>query len=506
MPERELKLLVAEGDLAKARLALLAMAGRPRPSRSKLTTTYYDTPGDALRERELMLRVRKEGRRFVQTVKARDVSGEDVLARGEWEDRVRGAAPDLDAPHSGGHVRAAVASDELMPLFTTVVERTAFMLRPRQDTEIEVAIDLGAIEVPGGASEPIHEVELELKRGDRVVLWDVALRLREIVPCRIGTRSKGERGYALVRGERDEPPVLRAHTVALDRTMALDAALQAAGRRFIAVILRNESAAYQGVAEGVHQMRVAIRRLRAVLSAVRRMLPQEHYRWANGELKWIGGALGPARNWDVFAENLVGPLEGALADAPELETLARAVERHRAQAYDEVRGLIASARYTEAIMRLARWFEARGWRDQPVSEDSARLVAPLRKVAPDLLRRLHKKARRRARHFAQLAPPDRHKLRIALKKLRYTIEFLETIYGRRALRRYMRRLKPLQEGLGRENDVRAAHALAAALAGDGGRVERAGGVVLGWYGRALSEAEAETREHVRRFRRVPSFW
>ncbi len=506
MPERELKLIVAESDLAKARLALLAMAGRPRPSRSKLTTTYYDTPREALRRQELMLRVRRQGRRFIQTVKARDLSSADVLERGEWEDTVRGAAPDLDAPHSGGHVRAAVASDALMPLFTTAVERTAFVLRPRQDTEIEVAIDHGAIEVPGGDSEPIHEVELELKRGDTVVLWDVALRLREIVPCRIGTRSKGERGYALARGERNEPPVLHAHAVALDRKMALDAALQAAGRRFIAVTLRNEVAACHGVAEGVHQMRVAIRRLRAVLAAMRRMLPQEHYRWANGELKWIGGALGAARNWDVFAENLVGPLEGALADAPELETLSRAAERHRAKAYDEVRGVIASARYTESIMRLARWFEARGWRDQPVSEDSARLVAPLREVAPDLLRRLHKKASRRSRRFAQLPPQDRHKLRIALKKLRYTIEFLETIYGRRAVARYMRRLKPLQEGLGHESDVRAAHALAAALAGDGGRVERAGGVVLGWYGRALRESEKETRRHVRRFRRVPSFW
>ncbi len=506
MPELELKLYVAESDLPKARSALLAMAGRPRPSRAKLTTTYYDTARDALRERELMLRVRKQGRRFIQSVKAHDLTGADVLERGEWEDRVKGAAPDLDAPQSGGHVRAAVASDELVPLFTTVVERTAFVLRPRQDTEIEVAIDRGAIVVPNGGSEPIHEIELELKRGDTVVLWDVALRLLEIVPCRIGTRSKGERGYALARGERGQPPVLHAQKMVLDRKMLLDAALQVAGRRLIAAILRNETAAREGVAEAVHQMRVAIRRLRAVLSAMRRMLPQEHYSWANGELKWLGSALGAARNWDVFAENLVGPLKGALAETPELETLSRAAERHRDNAYDEVRAVIASARYTGSIMRLARWFEARGWRDQPVTEDSARLVAPLSKVAPDLLQRLHRKAWRCSRGFAHLAPQDRHKLRIALKKLRYAIEFLESIYGRRAVARYMRRLKPLQDGLGRESDVRAAHALAAALAGDGGKVERACGVVLGWYSRALSESEKETRKHVRRFRRVPSFW
>jgi triphosphatase len=506
MPERELKLTVAEEDLAKARQTLLAMAGRPRPSRRRLTTTYYDTPHDTLRERELMLRVRRLGRRFIQTVKSQDLAGGDLLERGEWEDRVKGAEPDLDAPMSGGHVRAVVAGDELVPLFTTAVERTSFILRPRQDTEIEVAIDRGAIETVDGASEPIHEVELELKRGDLVVLWDVALRLLEVVPFRIGTRSKGERGYALARGEMNRPPVLHAHEVKLDRKMLLDSALQAAGRRFIAVLLRNEIAATKGVAEGVHQMRVAIRRLRAVLAAMRRMLPPEHYLWANGELKWIGGALGAARNWDVFADALLEPVEGALAEEGDLDTLASAVARHRAKAYDAVRATIASQRYTASLLRLARWFEARGWRDQPVSEQSARLVAPLGKVAPRLLKRLHRKACKRSRRFSTLAPPQRHKLRIALKKLRYTVEFLETLYGKKAVARYMRRLKPLQDDLGVANDVRSAHALAATLAEDGGRVERASGVVLGWYVRALRETEGRTLGHVGRFRRATEFW
>ena len=337
MPERELKLLVAEGDLAKARLALLAMAGRPRPSRSKLTTTYYDTPGDALHARELMLRVRKEGRRFVQTVKSRDVSGEDVLERGEWEDRVRGAAPDLDAPHSGGHVRAAVAPGALMPLFTTVVERTAFMLAPAPGHARSRSRSISArSRFRAAPASAIHEVELEFKRGDRVVLWDVALRLREIVPCRIGTRSKGERGYALVaRRAGRSRRCCRAHRGARSHDGARRRASErpggASSPSSCATRARRTRASPRACIRCASRSGACARCCRRCAACCR----EEHYRWANGELKWIGGALGPARNWDVFAENLVGPVEGALADAPELERSPRAAERHRAQAYDE---------------------------------------------------------------------------------------------------------------------------------------------------------------------------
>ena len=196
------------------------------------------------------------------------------------------------------------------------------------------------------------------------------------------------------------------------------------------------------------------------------MLPDEHYRWAKDELKWLGTGLAPARNWDVFALSLLDPVSGALADPRDQARLSDAAEERRRAAHAHARATIQSQRYTATIMRLARWFEARGWRDQPVTEDSARLMARLGKVAPAILRRLHKKAEKRARHFAALAPAERHRLRIALKKLRYATEFLGSLYGARAVARYGKRLRPLQDDLGHANDVRAAQALVAEL--DGG--------------------------------------
>lgn len=509
MPRHALKLLVAAADLAKAQATLAAMAGRPRSVRATLTTTYYDTPDQALRRNDLILRVRKHGRRFVQTVRAIDRAGHEMQAGEEWEDAIAGAHPDLAAPESGGHLRPALAAEALRPLFTTVVQRTAFTVSPKPGTRIAVAVDRGAIHPAeaNAAAVPIHEIALTLTAGDPIVAWDVALRLFDVVPFRISTLSRAERGYRLLSGAEEKAPVARAWPLPLTAKMPLDAALQSAGHSYIALLLGNEAGALERHPEAIHQMRVAVRRLRAVLAAVKPMLPAEHFRWANDELKWLGKALAAARGWDVFAHGLMVPVSGALAGEREIARLATTAERHRHNAYDRARETIELQRYTATLLRLARWFEARGWRDQPVSEKSAKLVAPLGTVAPGILARLYRKAGRRARHFAAQTPPERHKLRIALKKLHYAIDFLEPLFDRAAVKRFLKTLKPLQDDLGHSNDVRSAHALIADLKnGESAAIERAGGIVLGWHDRGLAEAEAATKRHVRRLRRADPFW
>ena len=312
MSERALKFSVAADDLPKARAALLAMAGRPRPSRSTLWTTYYDTDDDALRRRELMLRVRKRGRQFFQTVQAHDLVDGDVLERGEWEDPIKTAQPDLAAPRSGAQLGAGIEAADLRPLFCTAIERARFVLVPLQGTEITVAILRGEIRVEDGRSEPIHELALELKRGDSAVLWDVALRLLEIVPCRIEMRSDAERGYRLARGAALAPPVLHDHALALRPDMTLDAALQAADAASLPCSCATRLPRSRSCPKAFTRCVSPYAACAPCCSAVRQMLPEEHHRWAQGELKWLGSALGPARNWDVFADCLLAPVSAAL--------------------------------------------------------------------------------------------------------------------------------------------------------------------------------------------------
>jgi triphosphatase len=507
--EIELKLAAAADDLPKLQAALAAMGSAPVAT--QIVSTYYDTADFALRRKEITLRVRKIGRRHVQTVKTADHAAEGEAGRGEWEDRITRATPDLSARASGRHLPRGISAGDLHPVFTTHVTRTTIAVAPHPETRIEAVLDLGEIRrAGGGASERISEVELELKSGDPATLYDLALRLIEIVPLHLTAESKSARGYRLIRPRAKPPAAFYGKAITLDPAMTVDAALQRIGRACFSQILRNEPAALARQAEGIHQMRVAVRRLRSALKAFKPMLPTEHHRWANDELKSIGSALGAARNWDVFAATLVPPVSTALPHDRDLGHLAGAKERRRQASYDAAIEEIQSLRYTTALLRLMRWFEGRGWRDQPVSEESAKLLAPIGELAPGLLDQRLQRVHKRSRHFAELGPPQRHQLRIALKQLRYTIELLGSLFGARAVKAYVKHLKPLQDALGDANDVKVAHSLVSELRGahdgDGGAIDRAGGLVLGWHEHQVAEDERAVRKDLRRLRDAKPFW
>jgi CHAD domain-containing protein len=152
--------------------------------------------------------------------------------------------------------------------------------------------------------------------------------------------------------------------------MAVEAALQRFGRQCLTHLLRNEPVMLAGVPEGIHQMRVAVRRLRSVLSALKPMLPLAHHRWASEELKWLTHALGPARNWDIFAASLLRPVSDALSADRGLEHLVRAVERRRHAAFDDAKQAILCERFAKSMLLLLQWFEARRWREQPEAASS----------------------------------------------------------------------------------------------------------------------------------------
>jgi CHAD domain-containing protein len=292
--------------------------------------------------------------------------------------------------------------------------------------------------------------------------------------------------------------------------LTVEAVLQRIGRSCLTHLLWNEPAALADQPEGIHQMRVAVRRLRSVLSALEEVLPADHFRWTLDELKQLAGALAPARNWDIFSANLLRPVQRALPLEHELIYLAEAVEQRRRTAYDDAKQAILSRQHTAAMLKLARWFEDRGWRDQPLSEHGALLFARIGDVAPGLIERRWRQSRKRSKQFDELTPAQRHKLRIALKKLRYTIEFLQSLFNRRRVKTFVNLLGRLQDDLGYINDVRTAHELAAEAARHANDnregIARAGGIVLGWHKHELLGQEPTVRKHVRQLRRPKPFW
>jgi CHAD domain-containing protein len=432
----------------------------------------------------------------------------DPLSPGEWEDETAGDRPDLTAPATGPRLGAVVAPEQLRPLFTMTLQRRMLEIEGGASGPIAAMVQEG--EIRDCASEAVESIsEIELKGSDHAAVYDLALRLLDIAPLRIETRGLTERGYSLiVPGGRASP--VHAKPVVLNAGMTAEYVLQTIGHGCIAHLLRNEPAVLAGQAEGIHQMRVAARRLRAALSALKPMIPPDQYQWSLAELKWLAGTLAPARNWDVFAADLLQPVERALPVEAELKRLSEAAEQRRRTAYVQAREAITSRRYAATMLKLARWFDMRGWRDQPASEQAVLLFAPIGEVAPALIERRWRRARKRSRQFSKLSHQQRHKLRISLKKLRYTIEFLEDLFDGHAVKALEKHLKPLQEDLGRLNDVRTAHQLVEEVSrhvNEGGsEISRAGGIVLGWHDRGLSDQEPKLRRDVNRMRRAKPFW
>jgi inorganic triphosphatase YgiF len=505
--EVELKLAASASDLPELKRALVEMASTSAGTQARLVSTYYDTPKLALKRRGLTLRVREQGDRFIQTVKTGDPSGGDLLTRGEWEDELAENRPDPEAVQSGEHLPDGIAGD-LQPLFATDVTRTTFAIESAPATRIEAAIDQGEIRAAGGdETEPISEIELELKSGDAAALYDVALKLLDVAPIRIEPRSKSERGYRLGEEAEAAAPVAHAEPIVLDPTMSVEAALQEIGRACLAHLLHNEAAALAMQPEGVHQMRVAARRVRSAVSAFRKLLPAAGRHRISDELGWFVDILGGARNLDVFATELLLPTRAALVHEAGIDDLAAALDRERSAAYQRLERAVQSERYAASMLRVSHWFEARGWRDGSARR-STLLTSPISELAPHLLDRRWRGVRKRSKRFDRLTATRRHKLRITAKKLRYTMELLGSLFNQADLQDFMKRLKRLQDDLGYANDVRVAHHILPKLCAGArrGPVARAGARLLEWHEQALAEAEPRLRKQLIRLNHTAPFW
>jgi triphosphatase len=512
--EVELK-LHADPEVLKALFAGPAIHARAtgRGSAGRLENVYYDTPDQRLRAAGLAFRVRKDGGRHLQTLKSNGPGGV-VAHRAEWEVRLPSAEPDLRLLPAGATeaLNGLPVFDGLSPLFTIRVRRASRRVqvagRDGQPNLVEAALDLGAIEA-GGRSQVIAEIELELLEGAPTALYDLALELDELSPLRIETQSKSARGYALARGE--APAVAKAAPLALGADIAVDEAIGSILRACLQHWCANQAAAVDGRdPEGVHQMRVALRRLRSAVSVFGHLILPGRRAWLDAESERIIGGLGAARDWDVFLTEALAPVVAARPQDGRLGALREVAETARDEGYARARAMVGSPPYTRFLLQLGRWIEAEGWRDDASAKGAAWLERPVAAFADRLLGRRHRKALKLGQDFAGLAPEERHRLRIALKKLRYATEFFRSAYKPKRTARYLAALKGLQDALGHLNDVAVAERLTGSLLAraDGDRLAlaQASGMVLGWLARGVAELEPQTRSAWDDFTARKPFW
>jgi triphosphatase len=446
--EVELKFAIptAEADQLRRRLPLPTARGRGH-ARKRLTSIYYDTPELDLRQRGIGLRVRHVDGHRLQTVKC-DAPGAGPIGRFECENEITGDRPDLTCIGEAG-LRALFdeidAPARLRPLFTTEIERTTWQLR-QDGAAIECALDVGEIRA-GGKRAAVHEIELELKSGDADGLFEAADILNRRLALRMEWESKSQRGYALVADVAPAPP----RPVTLSRKMTTGDALAVivahciAETGFFWPLVRRA-----GDVEDVHQMRVAVRRLRAALSTFRRAIGGGRLGFEE-DLRWLQDKLGAVRDLDILRADGIAPLlHGETGD--EIAALDATSATARSEAYQDLRAALDSTRCTGLWLAVAKWQHALARR----SAGDGKRDWPVAKYARAELRRRDRKIRKRGRRIAALDEDALHKLRIDAKKLRYAAEFFHDLYPKKRLRKALKGLKGLQNLLGEINDARSA--------------------------------------------------
>ncbi|GGC56994.1 CYTH and CHAD domain-containing protein [Chelatococcus reniformis] len=491
----------------------------PAGKQQLLVSTYFDTPDRDLQKQGVSLRIRRQGRRLIQTIKA-EVGNGSLLDRAEWESRVTSSEPDRS--QFEGTALASLADAELVPLFVSRVERSVHAIR-RAGAHIEFAIDSGRIEAcaptQGASAAPVSfvEVELELKRGAPAALFDVARELNRSVPLRLGLMTKCGRGYMLLDAQPAQ--ISKAEGVDLDPDMSVRDAFQALARECVRHLVANAPALLERrEVEAVHQMRVAIRRLRAAMSLFRAVLRDGQSEHIKNELRWIGRQFGEARNLDVFIADVIEPMLESHPGEPGMAELLDYFQPQRATAYDKVLSITRGERFAAALIDTLAWIEVGDWANETDEAHRLKLLRPVRKLAAAELSRRWRKISRKGEHLKSLPADERHKLRIDIKKVRYAAEFFATLYsGRKAGKRRKRLqqlLAGLQDSLGELNDMAVNHQAEVQLT----RVEGRGGAAVArrrayaagmLAGHQFTKAEPLLRTAVKdygRFRKAEPFW
>jgi CHAD domain-containing protein len=437
--ERELK-LAAPGsfvvpDLSDDGLGVLAMQELPE---LLLTSTYYDTADLRLARSGVTLRYRTgEEDGPVWTLKLR-VQDQDASERDEHSFQ---GPPEVVPTDAADLVTALVRSAPIQAVASLETRRKRWMLCGPDDRSLaELADDQVSVLDGTRVVARFRELELESRGPNLSALRPIANRLRragavlaEPVPKAVralGPRASAEPDVSPMSVSPDEPAA-----------RAVSATLATGLSRLIA----NDAATRLGDVEGLHQMRVATRRLRSDLRTFRPIIDRT---WADGlsdELRWLGSLLGTVRDADVQLERLHREDEDLLGD---LKPYVERLRQGQAAGREALLEALRSERYVTLLDRLV---DAK--RDPLVSDAGRR---PVGRVLPDLAERAWKRLHGQAVTLKSDDPDERyHAVRIRAKRVRYAAEAIGPALGDHApaLARVASAAASLQDLLGEMHDA-----------------------------------------------------
>ena len=511
--EIELKLTLDRTAVSRAaellRHPAVRAVRRGRVRTARLASTYYDTRKFALEDARVALRIRRDGARYVQTVKGPPLDAAAGALHAHDEHEWRLAQARLDTAHleqTPWHKMFARAQKHggLAPLFTTDVTRRSLPLEFPDGTRATIAVDLGTIRSRGNPPRrvSIAEVEIELDHGSPHAAYDLALALLDDWPLTVATTSKAARGYALVHGAAaDKLEPVRAEAAVLSLGGPAEAALGAIVRECLRQIADNvPGLVAEDDPEWVHQMRIGTRRLRSCLSLVAKIAGRAAVAPLTAEVRWLAGILGATRDLDVLATETLPPLAAAVTRDPAaaggMKRLGRTLAAHRRAARAVAREAVTSRRFQRLLLAAG---SLSATLDKGGGEHGTG-----REFADALLAKRHGNLVALGAELEHATPEERHAVRVAAKKLRYVAEFFSPGDAGKRNRRYLKTLARLQGALGRWHDAVTTTRLADEL---GGKSDPATiGAVRGWAAAQTTALEPEILDAWQRFAATSPFW
>jgi triphosphatase len=514
--EVELKLWVAPEDIRAVLNNPLFADSLQDPTREKLDSVYFDSEDRFLRDHGLTLRVRHEGDKHVQTIKSAN-SGVGLFERSEWEKTITDDQPDIsDVKDTAlGEILTDEVGKVLKPVFETRIERTAYHLNGN-GADVILAIDEGKILSPD-SSQQVSEIELELKQGSPADLFRIARDILNIVPAHLEFKSKPERGYELV--DKAAPGAETAYDPELIPGVNAGRAFTLIGRACLRHLVANVPAMLARDGNALHQMRVALRRLRAGISLFSPMTGDDRVEAIKTELRWLAQELGPARDLDTLISEVIKPLQKQHAKEPGFASISNMFARKRSKSYQRAQEAVRSVRFRSLVLDATEWVETGPW---TLSEDPLKRAfreMPIEIYAAEQLSRRRKRIRRRGKRLAELNAQQLHRLRIQVKKARYATDFFSGVYAGKRAAKHCKKIKSslmqLQNCLGKLNDIVTHRALFSdivanrpkGLSEEQGRHRAfAAGLIIGDQQAQVQKLLDRARKAFSRFNDAKAFW
>lgn len=321
--------------------------------------------------------------------------------------------------------------------------------KARAFVELRISLELSDIDNPDDAAPSEHVAT------DDSTLVELASRAVRLLDLAAVLDADGAfvlvEHDALTDASRDIEPPRKAGPIDFGSRHTYAAIAAAVARNIFAQWMANaHGVTTHGSSEYVHQMRIALRRMRTAYRFFGEELEHAALVPEKGDLKWIGQLLGDVRDWDVLAEDTFPAIaRAALGQEGRGEHWDAAAERvaaHRKQAAQALREAMQSPRYALLLIQVARQVAVL------VARSTARRARPLNPDGRKSLRKRYKKLAR-AVDLKSLTPESRHRLRIDAKRLRYAIEFLAPALDGRQRRRMTANTSALQDALGLANDA-----------------------------------------------------